>query len=406
MAEEEKSHQPTDRRIQKAREEGRVATSRELLAAITLGVSMLSLFYFLPAAGRGVQEMLSYSVRQATRGDLGIPEALELLDLCLRSVGLPVVAILATGTATALLTGLVVTGFNYTVQAIEPKWDRFDLIQNAQNAFFSRQPWVQLLKGLLICLLLLWAVWTTVEDRLNSIMVLSSRGLEGQAQFIKALMASVLQRAVPVAIGIGFLDLLYQRWHLEQQLMMSTQEIKDEQKESEGDPQVRSKRKQRQRQLAMRQSVGSVAKADVLVTNPTHYAIALRYRKEENASPVIVARGTDEVALKLRQEAMRHDIVVIENRPLARALYAKAIVGAAIPREFYAPVAEVLAVVFRKRRAAQLAAQPQQPRPAARQIQRPAQRPQARAASAPLPAPLPAPAPAPALAPSEHPTES
>jgi flagellar biosynthetic protein FlhB len=146
------------------------------------------------------------------------------------------------------------------------------------------------------------------------------------------------------------LDLVYQRWQLSQRMMMSVQEVRDEHRESEGDPQIKAKRKQRQRQLATRQSLAKVALADVVVTNPTHYAIALRYRRQENAAPVVVARGLDHLALQIRQEAMRNDVMVIENRPLARALYAKAKVGAAIPAEFYPAVAEVLAVVYRRRR--------------------------------------------------------
>lgn len=350
MAEEEKNLPASERRINKAREEGRVATSRELSAALSLGAGMLALFYLLPALGAGIWELFTYTRTQMLSNELVATDLLWAAGIALATVGVPLVAILASADAVAIAAGLVSTRFNFAPEVLTPKLEKLDVFKNAQQTFFSATPWVQLLKGSLISLLLLWAIWTTVEDRMGTIMVLSSRPMSGQIAFIQEIAAAVLQRAIPVAIAIGILDFVYQTWKLDQDLMMSTQEMKEEYKEAEGDPQIRAKRKQRQRQLSVRQSLAKVATADVIVTNPTHYAVALRYRRNENAAPVVVARGLDHLALQIRQEASRHDIMIVENRPLARALYAHAKVDAAIPAEFYAPVAEVLAVVYKKRR--------------------------------------------------------
>jgi len=152
-----------------------------------------------------------------------------------------------------------------------------------------------------------------------------------------------------VALAVGGADFAWQRYHMSEQMMMSRQDVRQEHKESEGDPQVRARRRALARQAAMRQLV-DVSRADVIVTNPTHYAVALRYRKAENASPIVVARGLDHLALKIRQEGGRHDVPIVENRGLARALYARSRVGAPIPSEFFGPVAQILALIYRRRR--------------------------------------------------------
>jgi type III secretion system FlhB-like substrate exporter len=162
---------------------------------------------------------------------------------------------------------------------------------------------------------------------------------------------AVLQRALPVAVAIGAADYAYQRWSMSEQMKMSKQDVKQEMKEQDGDPLFKARRRQLARQIAFSRQIADVQKADVVLTNPTHYAIALRYRKEEAAAPIVLARGVDALAMKIRAEASRHDVPTVENRPLARALYAKAKVGRPIPKDFFGPVAQVLAVVYKRRAA-------------------------------------------------------
>lgn len=350
MADEEKPLPATDRQISKFREDGQVATSKELIAALSLSTGMLALFYMLPNFSVGIWELLTYSRSRMVLGELNTQELIWLGGMALRTVGVPLIGVLLASTAVVLVGSLVMTEFNFSWKAMTPNFDRLDIFQNAQQNFFSSAPAVALVKGVLVSVLLAWSVWSTVEGHIPDIMVLASRPVEGQVDYLRDLTAAVLERTLPIALAIGALDFVYQRWRMDQRMMMSVQEVRDEHRDVEGDPQIKAKRKQRARQLATRQSLGRVAQADVIVTNPTHYAIALRYRRDENAAPVVIARGVDHLALQIRQEAMRHDVMIIENRPLARALYAKAKVGSAIPSEFYAAVAEVLAVVYRRRR--------------------------------------------------------
>ncbi|MFF0880886.1 EscU/YscU/HrcU family type III secretion system export apparatus switch protein, partial [Bacillus velezensis] len=143
------------------------------------------------------------------------------------------------------------------------------------------------------------------------------------------------------------LDYLYQRFDYEKNIRMSKQDIKDEYKKSEGDPIIKSKIKQKQREMAMRRMMQEVPKADVIITNPTHYAIALKYDEKKMDAPYIVAKGVDHLALKIRQIAKEHDVMTIENRPLARALYDQVDIDQAVPEEFFKVIAEILAYVYK-----------------------------------------------------------
>jgi flagellar biosynthetic protein FlhB len=162
----------------------------------------------------------------------------------------------------------------------------------------------------------------------------------------------LMVRALPVAIVIAALDYAYQYWRMDEKMKMTTQEMKEEHKEQEGDPHVKAARKARARQIAFARTLRNVKKADLVITNPTHFAVALRYRAHEAPAPVVVAKGIDHMALRIRQEAAKYDIPCIENRALARALYPLAEEGHVIPEDFFGPVARTLATVLKRRKKA------------------------------------------------------
>jgi len=177
-----------------------------------------------------------------------------------------------------------------------------------------------------------------------------SRDTAGILMALQDMAMLVLSRALPVAVILAVLDYSYQWYQNHEQMMMTLQEVKEEHKANEGDPKMKQARRNRARQIAMAQMAQSTARADVVITNPTHFAVALRYRKDEAPAPVVVARGMDAVAQKIKLEARRRDIPTIENRPLARALYASAKVGQMIPESLYGAVARVLAVLWKRRK--------------------------------------------------------
>lgn len=349
MAEDDKTEQATERQVQKFREEGKVATSRELLAAVSLCVGAFALYANLPLLGSGIIRIARDSfargvAREFVRADVG-----TLAHRTLEAVGPGILGSLAPGVLAGLGVGLVLTGFNVSGEAISPDASRLDPFAAAKNMFFSLSPWVNLAKAATIAALLAWAVYSALTGHARSLPVVGAWSVGGQMRFLGLLTQSVLTRALPMALLVGGADLAWQRYHLSEQMMMSRQDIRQEHRESEGDPQIRARRKQLARQLANMRQLVNVARADVIVTNPTHYAVALRYRKNENAAPVVLARGIDHIALKIRIEAGRHDVPVIENRGLARSLYARSRLGAPIPAEFFGPVAQILALVYRRR---------------------------------------------------------
>ncbi len=351
--EEDKTEEASDRRIQQAREEGRVATSKELVAAVGVVAGGGTLFASLPFMGSAYRDLFDAMRARAVEGELGITDVNLIAVTVATTMGPPVLLTLAAAAIAMAFTGTAITGFNVAPAALEPKPERLDPIAAAQNQFFSWQPWVQLIKGLAVASFISWAAWACVRDHLDAIPVLGTLEPRAQFAFLGNLALDFLQRVAPVVVAIGVADFGWQRYNMSRQMMMTKEEVKQEHKEQEGDPKVKAKRRQRARQIAMQSQLPKVKEADVVIVNPTHYAIALRYRREENAAPVVVARGIDHLALQIRAEASRHEVPIIEDRPLARALYARTQFGLPIPGEFFGPVAQVLAIVYRQRAARQ-----------------------------------------------------
>jgi flagellar biosynthetic protein FlhB len=346
----ERTEEATERQRERFRKEGKVATSKELVASITLAVSVLTALVAVPWIGESMVNLFRTMLARGSTGTFTPNEVPRLLGEIAMSAGPAILLVLVPATIATVATGMAATGFNVADEVIDLKWERIDPLGSAQSMFLSRQPFVQLAKGLIVGTVIAWSVYAAVVRQLDVLPMTAHWGLGGQASFLRALTIDVAKRAIPASLAIGAIDYVYQRWNLSQQMMMTRQEVKDEFKQSEGDPTMKAKRKARARQLVMSRQLQDVRRADVVVTNPTHYAVALRYRKEENAAPVILARGVDAMALKIRIEAVKHDVPVLENRPLARGLHAAGRAGRPIPPDLFGPVAQVLAVVYRRRK--------------------------------------------------------
>ena len=348
---QEKTEEASEQRIRQAREEGRVATSKELISATGVLAGGATLFAMLPHIGDAYHGMADAMRFRLNDGELTSGDVTTIFATIAITMGPPVLLVLATATVSMTVAGLTATGGNFAVGALEFKPERMNPLQHAQQQFFSVQPWVQLVKGIAVAALIGWAAWGCVKEHMDAIPALGRLAGRGQLLFLTDLAASFLQRVGPVVLAIGVADYAWQRFNMSRQMRMTKDEVKREHKEQEGDPQIKARRKARARQIATQQMLPRVREADVVIANPTHYAIAIRYRKDENQAPIVLARGVDHLALKIRAEATRHEVPVIENRPLARALYAASKLGLPIPAEFFGPVAQVLAVVYRRRRA-------------------------------------------------------
>jgi flagellar biosynthetic protein FlhB len=236
-------------------------------------------------------------------------------------------------------------GFLFSTEAIQMKLNKLDPIQGFKR-IYSMRAIVELLKSLLkisfVGLVTFAVIWFDMENVLR----LSQMTVEQSFQFIASLTVKMGLFASAALLLLALLDYLYQRYDYEKNLKMSKQDIKDEYKKSEGDPLIKSKIKQRQREMAMRRMMQDVPTADVVITNPTHYAIALKYDESKMDAPFVVAMGVDLVAQKIKSIAKENEIMMVENRPLARALYDQVEIGQAVPEEFFQAVAEIIAYVY------------------------------------------------------------
>lgn len=346
----EKTEQATERQIERFREQGRVAEARELVAAISMGAGVLAFVAAGPMFVDGMGALLHYTRARSADRELDHEAVTALVAMAARTSLPPLLLVLLASTIATALVGSAITGFNVAPDALTPKWERLDVFASAKQIYGSTQPLIALVKSSVIASLLAWTTWSCISEHFDAIPPLAVATVPAQLRFAVDLALDFAKRILPVALAVGAADYLWQRYKHGESMMMDKQEVKQEHKETDGDPHIRARRRQRQRQLAMGGMLAKVRDAQVVITNPTHYAIALRYKREESAAPIVLARGVDHVALRIRAEATKYEIPIIENRVLARALYAGARLGYPIPAEFYAPVAQVLAIVLRQRR--------------------------------------------------------
>jgi flagellar biosynthetic protein FlhB len=348
---QERTHEPTDKRRKKFRDKGEVPRSKEVTSTIGLAIATVVLVTTMQQMTQGVREIFTICFRGMTEGDLDLMGACFLLGQVSMSVAAILTLPLFLLWLAALLVGLI------QGQGVIPKEPlKFDLeklnpLPGFQKLFMSSTPLVELGKGLLKLGLIAWLVWTALEAELGLLPELTHMSIWDLLDVHGQMALMVVVRAMPVALIISVLDYGYQWYQLQEKMMMTREEVKEEHKDMEGDPHMRAARRARAREIASVKAVRNVHRADVVVTNPTHYAVALSYNADEAPAPIVIARGVDHLALKIKQEARRHDVPVIENRVLARALYAESKEGQMIPESLYAAVAQVLAVILRRRNA-------------------------------------------------------
>ena len=352
---EEKIHEPTERKRKQAAEEGQLAKSREISSAAILVTGGLVLAYAsrpMADAFQGIA-MRSFHIDRMDGFDIGLARSmsLDVLTTVVAALWVPLGALFLA----ALLAGLAQSRGQLATKALEPKPSRVNPISGFQQKFMSWNPLVELAKGVGKLLALGWVTWLSIRTLLDDLPTLATFTADQMLQRMVDLGFQILIAALPLVLVIAIGDYAYQLWKTTEDLKMSTQELKDERKQTDGNPQLKAARRQRARQIAMGIGIQRVKEADVVVTNPTHYAVALKYDKTQAPAPIILAMGVDHMAMKIRAEASRHDVPQIENRPLARGLYAQGKLGGMVPEELYAAVAQVIAVVYRRRAARQRA---------------------------------------------------
>lgn len=346
---EDRTEAPSAKRLREARERGDVPRSRELANVAVLGSSVIALLAMGPGVARTsmgwMRGALAFDPRIVGHDDRLLAHAVGLLG----ALVLPVLPMVAVALAACFIAPAVMSGLRFSTQPLQPNFGRLNPLAGLAR-MYSREGLAELLRSILR-ILIVGAVGAWVVRRaMHAMPALQQMPLEaavadGLGFMLKALAAMVAAMGLLAAV-----DAPYQRWAWAQKLKMTKQELRDEFKESEGNPQVKAKVRQIARQMAQRQMMEAVPTADVVVTNPTHYAVALKYEAGRMRAPKVVAKGVDEIALKIREIAGAHRVSVVESPPLARALYRHAQIDQEIPVPLYAAVAQVLSYVFQLRR--------------------------------------------------------
>jgi flagellar biosynthetic protein FlhB len=348
--ESQKTEKPTAKRLEDARKKGDLAKSQDVASWFTLlaGAALV--------AGAGP---LMQSVANPLVSFLDHPHAFSvqgqggqhLLEAVLMSLAGPLAimfgVLLVAGAAGHILQAMPV----WTAEKIKPKLDKISPIEGFKR-LFGAEGWMNLLKAILKMLAVGAAVTFAIWPALDSLTYVGGRELAALPRLIHEI-AGRLFLAALIAVGlVAALDFIWQRFSFEKRMRMSLQDIKDETKNTEGDPIIKARLRQIRMERARRRMMAEVPKATVIVTNPTHYAVALRYVRDETPAPICVAKGVDAVALKIREVGKEADVPIIENPPLARALFATAEIDQPIPREHFEAVAKVIGIILSTRRGA------------------------------------------------------
>ena len=340
----------TARKISKARRDGQVARSRDLGHLASIGAGTLLVIALLPTGvdtlRHLLQQGLRFDARSLAESDVMLRQVVHLGgEMLLLVLPLGIVMALA-----ALAAGLLSGGWNFTLKPLRPKFDKLNPLTGLPR-MLSMNQLVETLKSCLLATVLLVIGVLYVQQHLDEFIQLSQQPLPTALASSGDLLRGGVMLMVIALAAFALIDVPLQRWRLGNQLKMSHDEVKQEFKDVEGNTEVKGKIKARMRQLARRRMLAAVPDADLVVMNPTHYAVALKYDENTMAAPRVVAKGTDLLALRIRDLATEHQVPVLEAPPLARALYAHAEVDQEIPAVLFGAVAQVLAWVYQLRQA-------------------------------------------------------
>jgi flagellar biosynthetic protein FlhB len=350
---EDRTEAPTDKRRSEARNKGNVAKSTEITSALVLLTGLLLLKLFGPWMYQKIVAFSydSLSMLSHPRADYGFSAGLLVKGIVATSLicGPVCIGIMFIG----VLANLLQVGVLFTLQPLEPKFEKINPISGAKRMVSLRSV-VELLKNVLKLGIIGFIAFVSVKAEFLKFLGLGDTSSGAILLFLLSISYKIIFRIALVLLLLAILDYLYQRFEHERSLKMTKQEIKEEHKQAEGDPQIKARVRSLQREMARRRMMQEVPKATVVVTNPTHIAIALKYEPSEMQTPKVIAKGKRLIAEQIKKLALEAGVPIVEDKPLARAMYDKVNVGDDIPLEFFTAVAEVLAYVFRlkKRNAA------------------------------------------------------
>lgn len=345
----EKTEEATSKKLTDARKEGQVAKSQEL----TTAAGLLSLFLVVKAfsgkMAQGFLDTFSETYKQIeliTKEEMTYQVGVRLINQMGKNILMLCLPVFIVGVAIAIVVNVFQVKWKLTGKPLQPKFNKISPISGFKK-MFSLDKIMDLIKSMLKVGIIIYIVYDTLKEQLNKLYLLYEMGnLDAVIVYIGNIVLDLGIKISVLFMIVGLADYIYQKFKFKKDMRMTKQEIKDEYKQSEGDPQVKSKIKQKMRQASQRRMMQRLPEADVVITNPTHFACAIKYDKEVSEAPILVAKGADLLAAKIKEVAKEHKVPIVENKPLARMLYYNVDLESEIPQELYQMAAEVLAYVY------------------------------------------------------------
>lgn len=345
---DDKTEEPTAKRKQDARKKGQVPKSTELNSAVVL----LAVFICLKNFGLNLYskmfELMNltfevYMVKEDLFTNAGIMALATELAVRFFSALLPIFAF---AMLVGVIANLMQTGLIFTTESIKPKFSNINPINGLKQTFSLKNTAEFFIKTILKVAVVGFIAYSTIKENYTAIINTLNLNASSIAQYI---MGTIIDLGIKISawlVAVAVIDVVVQIRKHKKELRMTKQEIKEEFKQTEGNPQIKGKIKQKQRQMAVNRMMQQIPKADVVITNPTHFAVAIKYSPEENDAPLVIAKGQDYIALRIKEIAKENKVEIVENKALARTLYAAVEIGEPIPEELYQAVAEILAYVY------------------------------------------------------------
>lgn len=350
----EKTEPATAKKLKDAREDGKVTKSKELTAAFDLIVLFLVLKIFISFVGERLVGIFDYVYSRMpdfleinSTGVSSVAASHYMADILLQML-LTMLPFLLFGFVITFLVSVVQVSWKVTGKPLKPDLNKFNPI-NGFKRIISKDSLFELLKSIIKIAVIFWVAYSRVKKHKEELFILYEIPLNQAIALIGSVIIDTGLYISIVYLVIGFADFAYQKHKFNEDMKMTKQEVKDEFKNTEGDPQIKGRQRRKMQETSQRRMMHDVPKADVVITNPTHLAVAVKYDADVNTAPVVLAKGEEYVAQKIKEVARENNIEIVENKPLARMLYHNVDIGAEIPPELYQAVAEVLAAIYKAR---------------------------------------------------------
>lgn len=350
----EKTEDATSKKLNDAREDGKVAKSKELTSGVDLIILFVVLKIFVGTLYTQFLEAFQEFYKKFNDvlndciGGMSIKTSSVLLNEAVLLIVKIVLPVFLIGFVASFVSNIVQVHWKPTTKPMRPKFDKMNPMSGFKR-IFSKDSIFELVKSVAKITLILYIAYDSVKDHTQELFVLYDLPLRQAISLIGEIVIDTGLRISIFYFILGLVDYIYQYRKFKEDMKMTKQEVKDEFKNSEGNPEIKGRQKQKMREVSHRRMMADIPKADVIITNPTHFAVALQYDAEVSSAPIVIAKGEDYLALKIKEAAKEYKIEIVENKPLARMLYANVDIGGQVPPELYQAVAEVLAIVYNKK---------------------------------------------------------